>query len=55
MSLRQQAFRLRHAIQHVIATTHPREANGRVEDIIHDALAELDDGVRRALRREEGE
>jgi hypothetical protein len=50
--LRHDAFEFRHAIQHVIATAPPCEVNGRIEDIIHTALADLDDGVRRAVRRE---
>jgi hypothetical protein len=53
MNLRHAAFRLRCEIERILAT--PTEAPGRIEDIIHDALAELDDGVRRAVCREASE
>jgi hypothetical protein len=52
MNLRHEAFRLRRAIQHIIATTPPCEVDGRIEDVLFDALADLDNGIRRAVRRE---
>ena len=55
MSLRHQAFGLRREIERILATTDPREVNGRVEDVLFDALADLDNGVRRVVRREAGE
>jgi hypothetical protein len=55
MNLRHTAFRLRRAIQHIVATTHPCEVDGRIEDVAHDALAELADDTRRAVRREAGD
>jgi hypothetical protein len=52
MSLRHQAFGLRREIERILATTDPREVNGRVEDVLFDALAGLDNEVRRAVHRE---
>jgi hypothetical protein len=52
MNLRHEAFNLRRSIQRIIATTSPCEVNGRIEDVLFDALAELADNSRRALRRE---
>jgi hypothetical protein len=50
--LRHDAFKLRREIQHIVATTPPCEVPGRIEDVIHDALADLDNEIRRAVRRE---
>ena len=53
--LRRKAFELRGAIRLIVATTPPCEVNGRIEDVLFDALADLDNGVRRAVRREASE
>jgi hypothetical protein len=55
MNLRHEAFKLRRAIQHIVATTPPCEVDGRIEDVLFDALAEHGDNMRRAVRREAGE
>jgi hypothetical protein len=55
MNLRHEAFRLRRAIQHILAETPPREVPGRIEDVLFDALAELADNTGRALRHEYSE
>jgi hypothetical protein len=52
MNLRHAAFRLRREIQHIIASTPHSEIPGRIEDVVHDAFAELADNTRRAVRRE---
>ena len=46
------AYRVCREILRVIATTRPSEIRGRIEDVIHDALVELADRIRRACRRE---
>jgi hypothetical protein len=46
------AYELRREIQRILASTPPREVSDRIEDTIHAALAEIERGTRRALRRE---
>jgi hypothetical protein len=49
------AYELRREIQQILANTPLREIPDRIEDVVHDALAELERGTRRALRREYAE
>jgi hypothetical protein len=51
-NLSYRAFVVRCEIQRILANTPHREIPGRVEDVVHDALAELADNFRRARRRE---
>jgi hypothetical protein len=46
------AYQTRREIQRIFASTPPREAPGRIEDVAYDALDEVERGTRRALRRE---
>jgi hypothetical protein len=52
MKLSYRAYEVRCRIQHILAKTDPGEVPGRIEDVVHDALAEHEDDTRRALRRE---
>ena len=52
MRLSHRAYEVRCEIQHILTMAPPSEIPGRIEDVIHDALAELADDTRRALRRE---
>jgi hypothetical protein len=52
MKLSFRAYQLCCEILRIIATTPPSEISGRIEDVIHDALAEFRDDIRRATRRE---
>jgi hypothetical protein len=46
------AYRVCREILRVIATTRPSEIRSRIEDVIHDALVEFRDAIRRVVRRE---
>jgi hypothetical protein len=55
MKLSLRAYEVRRGIQHILATAPPHEIPDRIEDVVYDALAELERGTRRALRREYAE
>jgi hypothetical protein len=52
MKLSLRAYEVRRGIQHILATASPHEIPDRIEDVVHDALAELADNTRRDIRRE---
>ena len=52
MTLSYRAFVVRREIQRILATVPPSEVNARIEDVVGDVLAELEDNFCRARRRE---